>query len=110
MKTIKTERKKFYEFVEGFYKQAFDIIKKKNDDYSQESNPFSNFEFTALASGIKTEQVFLMQIANKLARLRECLDKPVSVLDETLTDTLQDTMNYCVLLAGYINKNLDISK
>ncbi len=99
-----SERQKFYEFAKKFYEDAFAIIQKKNDDYSQENNPFANFEFTAEASGIKTEQVFLMQIANKLARMRECLDKPLSVLDETLIDTLQDMMNYCVLLAGYLKK------
>lgn len=99
-----TEREKFYKFAKEFYEEAFAIIQKKNDDYSQENNPFANFEFTASASGIKTEQVFLMQIANKLARMRECLNKPILVLDETLTDTLQDMLNYCVLMAGYINK------
>ena len=99
-----TERQKFYEFAKQFYEDAFSIIQKKNNDYSQEKNPFANFEFTAEASGITTERVFLMQIANKLARMRECLDKPILVLDETLTDTLQDMINYCVLLAGYMNK------
>ncbi len=103
----KSEREKLFEFTKKFYKDAFEIMQKKNADYSQEDNPYSNFEFTADASGVKVEQVFLMQIADKMARMRECFDKPLVVLDESLIDTLRDTINFCALCASYINeKNL----
>ncbi|KKL92735.1 hypothetical protein LCGC14_1881610, partial [marine sediment metagenome] len=67
----------------------------------------SNFEFTANVANVSVEQVFLMQLGDKMARLRECFDKPVSVLDESLEDTLKDMVNFCVLCAGYLKKNLD---
>ena len=104
---IKMNRTQFFEFAKSFYERAFQIMQNKNDDYSQEDNPFSNFEFTAEASNVKVEQVFLMQLADKMARLRECFDKPVSVLDESLEDTLRDMANFCALCAGYLKKNLD---
>ncbi len=101
---MKTEREKLFEFTQQLYSDAFEVMRKKNADYSQEDNPYSNFEFTAEASGVKVEQVFLMQIADKMARMRECFGKPVVVLDESLIDTLRDTINFCALCAGYINK------
>ena len=104
MTNAKTEREKLFEFTKKLYEDAFEIMQKKNADYSQEDNPYSNFEFCAIAAGITVEQVFLVQLADKLARLRECVDKPVAVVDETLIDTLKDMPNFCALLAGYINK------
>ena len=103
-------RQQFFEFVENFYKQAFELMQKKNNDYSQESNPFSNFEFQAMMAKVTVEQVFLMKLGDKMARMRECFDKPVSVLDESLEDTLKDTINFCALCAGDITKKEDVKK
>ena len=103
-------RAQFFEFAKSFYEETIKIIQNKNDDYSKKDHPFSNFEFTAEVANVTVEQVFLMQLGDKMARLRECFDKPVSVLDESLEDTLSDMANFCALCAGYLKKKLDNAK
>ncbi len=82
-------------------------MQNKNDDYSQKDNPFSNFELIATVVGVDTKKALFSRMADKFARLRECLDKGTTVKDETLEDTLMDLVNYSVLLAGYLKKKLD---
>ncbi len=100
-------RIQFFEFAKSFYEEAFKIMQNKNDDYSQEDNPYSNFELIAKMIGISTKKAIFSRMADKFARLRECLDKGTTVKDETLEDTLLDLTNYSVLLAGYLKKDLD---
>ncbi len=100
-------RSQFFEFAQDFFHKAMELLQSKNDDYSQEDNPFSNFELIAKMIGISTKKAIFSRMADKFARLRECLDKGTTVKDETLGDTLLDLVNYSVLLAGYLKKNLD---
>ncbi len=103
-------RPQFFEFAKSFYERAFQVMQNKNDDYSKKNNPFSNFELTAMIADVSVEQAFLMHIGGKVARLRECLEKPVVVLDEPLEDTLRDLANYSTLCAGYLKQTLDNAK
>ena len=100
-------RPQFFEFAKSFYERAFQIMQNKNDDYSQKDNPFSNFEFIALMLDISVEEAIFSRMMDKVARLKQCLRKGVSVKDETIEDTLMDLVNYSVILAGYLKKKLD---
>lgn len=95
-------RQQFFEFAKKFFEDAMELLQNKNDDYSQNDDPFSNFELIAEMIGISTSRAVFSRMADKFARLRECLDKGTTVKDETLKDTLMDLINYSVLLAGYL--------
>jgi hypothetical protein len=42
---------------------------KKNHDYAEDGNPYSNFEFAAQFAGVSVQQVFDVMIGIKQARL-----------------------------------------
>jgi len=96
-------RQEFLLFAEETFKDCFEIMKKKNHDYSQEGNPFSNFELQGFVAGVIPERTFLMALGTKMARLRELVGREDKAkVDESLDDTIKDMINYAVLLAGYI--------
>ena len=102
-------RTQLFQFAQDFFHEAYEILQSKNDDYSQESNPVSNFEFIGKMVGISPAQAAFSRMMDKVARLQECLEKGTTVKDETLRDTLMDLVNYSVLLAGILEgiKTLD---
>lgn len=91
--------------------RALDILRKKNSDYSKVESGFSNFLKVAQIAGVPTEQVFLMHIGTKIARIENLLrvdhgfTTTPQVADEAIEDTLLDLMNYANLLAVFIKEN-----
>ncbi len=81
------------------------VTAQKNADYTGGSGvdyAFSNFEGVA-AVGIDPLQGFLTRMWDKFARISTFVKKGVlQVADETVSDTLLDLANYCILLSGYI--------
>lgn len=80
-----------------FHEQMYKTILDKGDDYANEDR-LSNFKATAAICGIKPEQVALVMIAIKVARLGVLLGKDVEPLNEPLIDSVLDLANYAVLL------------
>jgi hypothetical protein len=72
---------------------------KKNHDYAQDSNPYSNFEFAAaVAEGFTGEDaVFATMIGIKLARLKELRGKGKTPNNESAHDSLRDLAMYAAL-------------
>lgn len=82
------------------------ILAAKNADYAGDAgSPFSNFKNVETLGVCSVEQGFLTRMTDKLSRLASLL-KPrateAKVKDESVTDTLLDLANYCILLAAYI--------
>lgn len=71
--------------------QAWELMKKKNHDYSSVADPFQNFR--AFGSyGV------LVRLSDKIARLRTFEEKGIlMVKDETILDTVQDICNYAII-------------
>lgn len=89
----------FYELL----KQMEDIHSRKNYDYAQVNNPFSNFERAgALASWFANpyDKAFVILIGVKLARLAELSNGKIPN-NENINDTHIDLANYCTLWAAY---------
>jgi hypothetical protein len=76
---------------------------RKNHDYAQDGNPFSNFEQAAtLAEGFTgTDAVFAALIGVKLARLRELLSKGKAPNNESIEDTRRDLAMYAALWCAH---------
>lgn len=77
---------------------------KKNNDYANDQNPFSNFEMSASLVSWFTDpidQVFVALIGTKLSRLSELLTSGKTPNNESVDDTFLDLTNYCGLWAAY---------
>ena len=81
-------------FIEQEHKIQLDIIKKKNSDYSEVVDPFSNFRMFG-------EIGFAVRLSDKLSRVKRLLEKGSAEVDESLEDTLRDVANYANLLLAY---------
>jgi hypothetical protein len=90
-------------------KQEFDaayaLVQGKAHDYAEDDNVFSNFEQAAVAAGVTVEQVFLVLIGVKVARLTQLIANTKSANFESIDDTILDLMNYAGLLKAYRSAN-----
>jgi hypothetical protein len=96
----------FIKSIEESYKTALDIVRKKNADYSEENNPFSNFEIQGWLTGCTVEQAIMGDIARKMARIKQLVinNKSPQVNDEAIADTLLDMSNYLMILKTYLEE------
>jgi hypothetical protein len=76
---------------------------RKNSDYAQDGNPYSNFEQAAdVARGFSgVDAVFASLIGVKLARLRELTSAGKTPNNESIADTRTDLAMYAALWASY---------
>jgi hypothetical protein len=90
-------KKEYMKFHEACTEKMISITKKKNSDYTGNSqDPFKNFRR-------RGEYGFLVRMDDKLARLESFLEKgSFEVSDESFEDTCLDLANYSILLAGYV--------
>jgi hypothetical protein len=97
-------RDELFKIHEDICHTALEIMKKKNADYAGGgSDPFANFRRAEALGVCTTEQAFLVRMTDKMSRLSSFAQKgKLLVEDETVHDTLQDLINYSVLLAAYI--------
>ena len=77
-----------------------DVHEKKNEDYSNFDNPFSNFdisEYLCLQFKTDRDKVFVWPIATKLARIANLLNNSNTPNNESIQDSLIDIANYVIL-------------
>jgi hypothetical protein len=94
------------EFID-LLEQSKAIHLKKNADYANASNPFSNFERSAeLINWFNnsTDKAFVALIATKLARIAELSDGR-SPNNESLDDSFLDLLTYVGLWGAYVKRN-----
>lgn len=88
---------------EQLCQDARDLMKAKNQDYaSDDSDPFSNL--TACQTlGVDPVIGVLIRIGDKFARIKSFIEKgELQVKDESVRDSILDSINYLVLAAGMI--------
>ena len=97
-------RDELFALHETMCEEALELMKKKNADYAGGgSDPFANFRRAEALGICTTEQAFLVRMTDKMSRLSSYANKgKLSVEDETVYDTLEDLINYSVLLAAYL--------
>lgn len=92
----------------NFHKAACDrmheTLKAKNHDYTGgNADPFANFSRVEQLEFCSAEQGFLTRMTDKLMRIGSFVKLGVlKVNDESVTDTLLDLANYCILMAAFI--------
>src|SRR6185436_13129694 len=90
-----------------------EVHERKNSDYSNLKDPYSNFKYAAALAEPFTDpvdKVFAVLLGIKLARLAE-LRKPGRVpKNEPIEDTFLDNSNYSVIWWSYFNELQRVSK
>jgi hypothetical protein len=97
------------ENYEKYQKTMFDILKRKNADYSGKEDTYANFQYCEKLGLCSTEAGIMVRISDKMTRISNLLKQDAKVKEETIKDTLLDMANYAMILASYIedkNKNL----
>lgn len=111
--------KEYFEFHRDMCDKARAISQAKNNDYSapdsRAEDPyavFANFMQAERLNICSVEQGFLVRLSDKFSRLCNLLrpGHEQSVMDEKIEDTLLDTVNYLLLLAGYLRTKQGIEK
>lgn len=80
--------------------QMAEVHDRKNEDYADNGNPYSNFENTAQVAGIDVGTVFQVLIGIKVERLRQ-LTSGKDPNFESKQDTILDLANYAALWLSY---------
>lgn len=97
----------FIESIEETYAMGVEIIKIKNKDYANSSNPFKNFESSEII-GLSPDRAILVRILDKISRISNLMDKEADVKDESMDDTIIDCINYLAIIKAYRkSKELD---
>jgi len=85
--------------VEQICNQIQEIHARKNHDYAQEGNPYSNFDRAAIIASWfndSTDKVFATMLGIKLARLAELLNGKTPK-NESVFDSFLDLNTYSVI-------------
>lgn len=104
-------QQEYLEFHKNFCAKALAVSTAKNNDYARPQDsvndpyaPFANFRKSELMGICTTEQGFMVRLMDKMCRVANLLkpDHVMAVKDEKLEDTLQDAVNYLIILAAYL--------
>ena len=79
---------------------------KKNHDYAEDNNTYSNFEQAASFAGTETEKSFGILVGTKMARITQLLKKK-EAKNESLEDSLLDLAVYTVLWLAWRRDNAE---
>lgn len=83
---------------------------KKNSDYTGgNTDPFANFTAVEhIDFGVGTEQGLMVRMTDKIKRIASFVKQgTLQVKDESVTDTLLDLANYCILFSAYLRSKAD---
>ncbi len=81
-----------------------EVHDKKSQDYANEKDRYSNFEYAAKFAGVTVDQVFAVLIGVKEARLLELSAAGKTPVNEAIEDTRLDAAVYAVLRYSYHQK------
>ena len=90
------------ESIEGIYEEALELINRKNEDYANPDDFYANFRMVEY-SGISTWVGVHVRMLDKISRLQGFVRRFVetghisSTVDESIEDTLLDTINYAAI-------------
>lgn len=98
----------FLDKIEETFTKCLATAKAKNADYAGSSDPFRNFNSSEFV-GVPIPRAILVRMMDKMSRVSNLLDKEASVKDESITDTLEDLINYAAILNTYLYEQRKIT-
>lgn len=95
-------KQEFVLWFQSTLKEMYEIMQRKNADYTTTEDPFSNFRIVEKLGISGVEQWILVRMTDKISRISNLLTREAKVKDESIADTLQDLANYSIILKLYI--------
>lgn len=85
------------------FEQCLAISDAKNTDYAVGSDPFLNFRHVESLGLCSIQVGMLVRLSDKMGRIANLIasDKPPSVTNESVDDTIMDAINYLAILRAY---------
>lgn len=96
-------KQELFELHQEVSAKCLDTLKKKSADYTAISkDPFANFKGSEFL-GVEPEIGVLIRIMDKFKRIESYIRKgELKVEDEGVLDSLEDSINYIILIYGMI--------
>ena len=92
--------------ADEIFRDCMSIMISKNSDYGGSTEtPYNNFTNSKVV-GVSVEKGIMVRMMDKVSRINTLLEKENLVKDESINDTLNDLINYTVILKSYL-KNKD---
>lgn len=105
--TLSSTREAFLSFAESLFSKCVGVMRAKNEDYSRGDCFFKNFLLSEYLGVANTENGMMVRITDKVARICNLLEHDPEVLDESILDTIEDSINYFALLYLYLKATRD---
>ena len=83
--------------IQSLVSGRLDILRRKQHDYAQGDDAFSNFRTVAAVAGVSVQQCFVVWLATKVVRLGQLISNGKDPQNESIRDTLIDIANYAEL-------------
>lgn len=83
-----------------------EVLLSKGDDYA-DTDRLSNFKKVAAMCNLKPEQVVLVLVATKVARLGALLSSQNDPKHESISDSVLDLANYSALMEMVLNEDIE---
>ena len=92
--------------LEETFSSCLETAKKKNADYAgQNADPFRNFRNSTIV-GVTVQKGILVRLMDKMSRVSNLLEQEAKVKDESITDTIDDAINYLAILKSTIKNKV----
>ncbi len=91
------ERDTYFELVNKVWDECYKIMANKNADYADTDNPFANFKACEVL-GVDYKKGILVRCMDKIKRVSNLLEREARDKNESIEDTLMDTINYFTIL------------
>lgn len=93
-----------YDMSETFSNCLSTAVRKNHDYGGSNNDPYANFRNSTIA-GVSVERGILVRLMDKMSRIATLLDKENMVKEESITDTIDDAINYLAILKSYRKQN-----
>ena len=90
------------ELANSTFTKCIDTLQKKNNDYSKGQDALRNFKMVEVFQLTDPSTGILVRLCDKFARVCNLIHSEAQVKDESVTDTIDDILNYCILLKACI--------
>lgn len=84
--------------AEKTYREAVELMKRKNRDYAGNEDPLKNFRLAEYLGVTPAANAVMVRLLDKVARIANGLNREYAVEDEKFHDTIVDLINYAVIL------------
>ena len=82
--------------------ECLEILRFKSADYADTDNSFANFEMCEQVGLCPTQVGIAVRLGDKYKRICNLLQRPNQVKDESIEDTLKDSIIYSGILLLYL--------